>query len=54
MLVLAIFLPLFFASHLVKPGPVLIFIVGSLVATLFLLMQIYLVPLVKNKIDENR
>jgi len=50
--VIAVFLVMFFVSQVMKPDLIYIFIFGFIAVILFSLIQIYLVPLSKNKIDE--
>jgi hypothetical protein len=43
---------MFFSSQMMKPDPFYILLFGSIAAIVFSLIQIYLIPLSKNKIDE--
>jgi uncharacterized protein (DUF983 family) len=49
---IAVLLLLFIVSHVMKPDLKYILLFGSIVAIVFSLVQIYLIPLSKNKIDE--
>jgi hypothetical protein len=49
---IAVLLLMFFSSQMMKPDPFYILLFGSIAAIVFSLIQIYLIPLSKNKIDE--
>jgi len=51
-LVIAVLLLMFFGSQVMKPDLIYILIFGSIAAIVFSLIQIYLIPLSKNKIAE--
>lgn len=51
-LVITILFLLFIGSKVMNPDPLYILIFGSIVAIVYSIVQIYLVPLSKNKIDE--
>jgi len=49
---IAVLLLMFFGSKVMKPDLIYILIFGSIAAIVISLIQIYLIPLSKNKIDE--
>jgi hypothetical protein len=51
-LMIAVLLLMFFSSKMMKLDPFYILLFGSIAAIVFSLIQIYLIPLSKNKIDE--
>jgi hypothetical protein len=51
-LMIAVLLLMFFSSKIIKLDPFYILLFGSIAAIVFSLIQIYLIPLSKNRIDK--